>query len=754
MAKGKKKRANAVVHWKWEPSPEVERGITAVIMLALGVLGVLAYFNVAGVVGQYLDRGLDWAFGVDRVLAPLALAGGGIALLARGKVRVTSLVGAFLFFLSANALIHLIASTATLRAGGALGTFLAIPLVSALSLPGALVILCALLIAGFILTFDSSLKSFSDIGGFVAGLFHRRASSGMVAQPAMVDEEDADEEEAPVEEPEEEEAPIAEGERTPAPALIAAPPLRKKRRRIEIPLDLLEQKSGKPNAGDIRANQEVIRRTLEHFGIPVEMGEVSVGPTVTQYTLKPAEGVKLSKIINLSNDLALAMAAHPIRIEAPIPGKSLVGIEVPNQTVAMVKLREVLEAPEFRQSAGKLAFALGKDVAGAPWVGDIARMPHLLVAGATGSGKTVCLNTLIVSLLFANGPDDLKFIMIDPKRVELPCYNGIPHLLTPAITEIPKIVNSLKWCIGEMERRFDLLAHAGNRDIASYNKALKGGDTMTLPYIVVVIDELADLMTTSAQEVEGSIVRLAQMARAVGIHLVVATQRPSVDVITGLIKANITSRIAFAVATSTDSRTIIDTSGAEKLLGRGDMLYTTAELTKPKRIQGCYVSDEEIKRVVSYLKEHAEGEPEYREDVTEKRKAMGPSGESYDDSEDDLLPEARELVVAAGKASASLLQRRLKVGYARAARLLDLMESQGVIGPGDGAKPREILVKRSAAPRGDDESAGSSTVFADDFGNIEESSEEIASGSDEESSGEEEGEVKEEAPAGTEEEES
>jgi S-DNA-T family DNA segregation ATPase FtsK/SpoIIIE len=369
-----------------------------------------------------------------------------------------------------------------------------------------------------------------------------------------------------------------------------------------------------------------------------------------------------------------------------------------------------------------------------PWVGDIARMPHLLVAGATGSGKTVCLNSIIISLLYRLGPDDLKFIMIDPKRVELPCYNGIPHLLTPAITEVPKIINSLKWCIGEMERRFDILAKAGRRDIASFNKDVEEAEKKKsesrferLPYIVVVIDELADLMATSAQEVEGSIVRLAQMARAVGIHLIVATQRPSVDVITGLIKANITARIAFAVATATDSRTIIDTSGAEKLLGRGDMLYTTAELSKPKRIQGTYVNDDEINRVVDYLKEHNTEAVEYRTDICEKPKSMGPSGETYDDSEDDLLPEARELVVAAGKASASLLQRRLKVGYARAARLLDLMETQGVIGPGEGAKPRAILVKKgdlAAIPtsgNNDDESAGSSTVFVDEISEADDS---------------------------------
>jgi S-DNA-T family DNA segregation ATPase FtsK/SpoIIIE len=615
--------------------------------------------------------------------------------------------------------------------GGAIGLFLSGPLVKLLSLPGAVVVLCAILITGLVLVFDASLASFGEIFKFIALPFRKLFIPSPLKQTAIKGMEDVPDDE-PDEKPEEEENDGKEAledekiKSTPAsaPVFTVAPLPRRVHRRIEIPLDLLETRSGKASAGDIRANQEVIRRTLEQFNIPVEMGDVSVGPTITQYTLKPSEGVKLSKIINLSNDLALALAAHPIRIEAPIPGKSLVGIEVPNQTVALVKIREVIESPNFHLEKNVLPIVLGKDVAGEPWVADVTRMPHMLVAGATGSGKTVCLNTIIVSLLFRMGPDDLKFIMIDPKRVELPCYNGIPHLLTPVITEVPKIVNSLKWSTGEMERRFDLLAKLGRRDIASYNREVdetikKNPDSALsrLPYIIIVIDELADLMATSAQEVEGSIVRLAQLARAVGIHLIVATQRPSVDVITGLIKANITTRIAFAVATSTDSRTIIDSSGAEKLLGRGDMLYTTAELSKPKRLQGAYVNDEEIRRVVEYLKAHAEEEPEYRADIIERPKAMGPSGETYDDSEDELLPEARELVVAAGKASASLLQRRLKVGYARAARLLDLMETQGVIGPGEGAKPRAILVKKSTAgiPTPEDESAGSATVFTDDF---------------------------------------
>jgi S-DNA-T family DNA segregation ATPase FtsK/SpoIIIE len=453
---------------------------------------------------------------------------------------------------------------------------------------------------------------------------------------------------------------------------------------------LLERRDSRPQAGDIVHNREVIRRTLENFGIPVEMNEVAVGPTVTQFAFKPSEGIKLSRITALHNDLALALAAHPIRIEAPIPGKSMVGVEVPNQTIATVGLRELIDSKEFKERKSPLTFVLGKDVAGKPWVADLIRMPHMLVAGATGSGKSVCLNTIIMSYLYGLSPDDVKLIMVDPKRVELQNYNGIPHLLTPVITKVPETVNALKWALREMDRRYDLLAQRGVRDLATFNQRFA---TEKMPYIVIMIDELADLMVTSAAEVEGPIVRLAQMSRAVGIHLILATQRPSVDVITGLIKANIPGRIAFAVASATDSRTILDQQGAEKLLGRGDMLLSTAELTMPKRIQGAFVSEAEIARVVEFVKSQYEP-ADYDYSVTERPSANDTSfgGGGGDDMDNDPLAEmAKEEIVRAGKASASLLQRRLKVGYARAARILDVLEQQGFIGPSDGAKPREIL---------------------------------------------------------------
>jgi S-DNA-T family DNA segregation ATPase FtsK/SpoIIIE len=374
-------------------------------------------------------------------------------------------------------------------------------------------------------------------------------------------------------------------------------------------------------------------------------------------------------------------------MELPIPGKALVGIEVPNKSSAIVRLREVMQTTDFINFKSKLALGLGRDVAGRPMLADLAKMPHLLIAGATGTGKSVAINSLFISLLYRNTPQDVKFIVIDPKRVELNLYNGIPHLLTSVITESEKSVNALKWSVAEMERRYKLLSEAGKRNIIEYNEA----NELHLPYIVIIVDELADLMSVAQQDVEAAIVRLAQMARAVGIHLVLATQRPSVEIITGLIKANITSRIAFAVASQIDSRTILDSGGAEKLLGNGDMLFTSAEFTKPRRIQGAYLGEKEVKKVVDFFKQQT-GAVIYNEEVVEKpkRNLAIPGMETGDDVDDDLYAAAHEEVTRAGKASASLLQRRLRIGYARAARLLDILEDKGIIGPGDGAKPREV----------------------------------------------------------------
>lgn len=473
------------------------------------------------------------------------------------------------------------------------------------------------------------------------------------------------------------------------------------------PLDILEEDGAMPVTGDIKANAIIIQKTLENFGIPVEMSEVNIGPAVTQFTLKPATGIKLAKITALHNDLSLALAVHPIRIEAPIPGKSLVGIEIPNHKSMIVHLKGMLEGFDPSEQKAFLNIALGKDVSGKPIWTTLTKMPHLLIAGATGSGKSVAINSMIINLLYQHSPEILRFIIIDPKRVELTLYNGIPHLLTPVIVEPKKVISALKWAVSEMERRYETLSGKGVRDIQGFNSQVdaKEGEEL-MPYIVVIIDELADLMAAYGREIEGTVVRLAQMARAVGIHLVLATQRPSVEVITGLIKANITTRIAFAVASQIDSRTIIDSAGAEKLLGMGDMLYISSDSSKPKRLQGTYVGEKEIKKVVGFIKANqpkAVAENSYREEQSNLDKAISDSKttlsvdfdkvgyENYD--EDELLSQAKEVVMQAGKASASLFQRRLRVGYARAARLLDILEAQGIIGPGEGAKPREILIK-------------------------------------------------------------
>jgi S-DNA-T family DNA segregation ATPase FtsK/SpoIIIE len=462
------------------------------------------------------------------------------------------------------------------------------------------------------------------------------------------------------------------------------------------PFDLLDQDQELPNSGDIRNNSAIIKKTLENFGIPVEMGEINVGPTVTQYTLKPAEGIKLSKITSLANNLALALASHPIRIEAPIPGKSLVGIEVPNKVRAKVRLRNLIEDQNFQKFPSNLTIVLGRDVSGQPVFADLGRMPHLLVAGSTGTGKTIFLNSLILSLIYRNSPKILRFILVDPKRVEFPVYNDLPHLLGPVILDVNRTVIVLQWLTKEMERRFEVLAEAKVRDIIGFNEIALKNESEPLPYIVVVVDELADLMAAKGREIEAGIVRLAQLARAVGIHLVVATQRPSVEVITGLIKANITSRVTFQVASQIDSRTVLDIAGAERLLGSGDMLYISAETLKPKRIQGPYVSLKEVKRVTKWLREKSPLE------ITENHLAqelmenltlpVEEKTEFFSDEEDPLYEEAKKVVIEARKASASLLQRKLKIGYARAARLIDILEERGVVGPLNGAKPREVYI--------------------------------------------------------------
>ncbi len=696
-------------------SPETKQSIASIVLLILGIVLGLSLFDLAGTLGVYFNDFARLILGVLRPLAPVLLLLWGYFLLRPSKytLRFSSYFGLVLFLLSFTGLVHLLGYNQDLiyaaqnhLGGGYAGLLFSLLFFKTMGLLAGAAVLVAFTVIALFLLFNTSFSQLSAHGSKVKGFWQKfndlifqfkikkaqkkkeemfNGGSESTEEPQfsskeveIVQEPNASknkskwEKETPEEKEEKE---LSEGVE------------KFKESKIDIPFNLLNGKTGVPDGGDIAANKLIIKKTLENFGIDVEMAEAQVGPTVTQYTLKPADGVKLSRITGLQNDLALALASHPIRIEAPIPGRSLVGIEVPNTSKAIVPLRDVIVSEQFKSRKSNLMVALGKDVMGRPWLADLKKMPHILIAGATNSGKSVCINSLILSFLFQNSPGDLKFILVDPKRVELPIYNGIPHLLTPVITDVKKTVNALRWAIKEMERRFEILSQSHKRNLESYNADMPE----PMPYIVIVIDELADLMAAASAEVEAAIIRLAQMARAVGIHLVLATQRPSVDVLTGLIKANITARIAFSVASLVDSRTILDMSGAEKLLGRGDMLYISAELGKPVRLQGAFASDEEIKRVIDYL--HDRSEPEYIDGIVERQQFENANFGEFDDSEggDSLLGEAKEVIIQAKKASASLLQRRLRVGYARAARILDLLEQQGFIGPGDGAKPREVL---------------------------------------------------------------
>ncbi len=725
MAKSNNRTGERRTPWEEEESrsvkvsslnPETKQGITVVLLFLGALLLLLSYVDIAGVVGQQLDDLFGWGFGWARYLIPFILIGIGFALLRpeRIELKVSTYVGLGMIVLALAGILHQTVGQDAARSaidfgrgGGWLGYGVQSPLREVLGGIATIIILFALFIIGLLVMFNTTLHGLAEQRGWFDRLLNRirftfyRVKIGLESRHGPVVPEARPEfqrREIEGEAVADSAAPVPGESATKTqmamfPNQASAATVKRVHRKMDLPIDLLEVVNQQPMSGNIEANKLKIQKTLQTFGIEVEMDEVNVGPTVTQYTLKPSEGVKLAQITTLQNDLSLALAAHPIRIEAPIPGKSLVGIEVPNKASAVVSIREMLDSSAFKKRKSNLSLALGKDVAGTPWITNLDPMPHLLIAGATGSGKSVCINTIIMSLLYSNSPDDLKFIFVDPKRVELTVYNDIPHLLTPVITDVEKTINALKWVVGEMERRFEILSSTGKRNIQAYHAEVDDG----MPYIVVVIDELADLMAVAARDVEGAIIRLAQMARAVGIHLIVATQRPSVDVITGLIKANITARIAFNVASIVDSRTILDMSGAEKLLGKGDMLLISSELSKPKRLQGAFVSDREISRVVDALK--AKAEPEYNEAIVEKPAAG--NGASFDDMEgeadDELLAEAKDVILRAGKASASFLQRRLRVGYARAARILDLLEEQGFIGPGDGAKPREILVRRPDA---------------------------------------------------------
>ncbi len=655
---------------KFGLDPEVSKEILSIILIILGVVFLLSLLGAAGSFGDVIARSLKIILGYSVWFLPFFLFGLGIivwkSIPEEGGVKTSVWAGSILFFLSLAGLIHLFVNRFIALevaqqglGGGVIGYAASAFFIRLIEFWGSLLVLIAIFLVSVILTFNLSLRDISEWWKKqrVEGRERKSFFSRFKRKPK----------EAPQEEP------------------LPSQPVQDTTWPLPT-LDLLDDKVDKPSSGDVKRNIDQIQKTLDNFGIEVKMGEVSIGPTVTQYTLKPATGVRLNQITARANDLALALAAHPIRIEAPIPGRSAVGVEVPNKVPALVRLKEMLSTSEFNKSRSKLGFILGRDVAGTPVPVDLSQMPHLLIAGSTGSGKSICIHSLILTLLYRNSPRDLRLILIDPKRVELPAYNGIPHLLTPVIVDVEKTINALKWVVAEMEKRYKLLSEKGKKDLDTYNKSA----TDSLPYIVVVIDELADLMAAAPRDIEGSIVRMAQMARAVGIHLIVATQRPSVDVITGLIKANITVRIAFATASQVDSRTTLDLAGAEKLLGNGDMLYLASDVGKPRRIQGIFAAEKEVRNVVDFLKK--QGKVAYEEEIT-TYKAKEDSRISGT-VKDELFDQAVEVVVQAKKASASLLQRRLRVGYARAARLLDLLEEKGIIGPADGAKPRDVLIDK------------------------------------------------------------
>lgn len=751
---GRRKKQDIVEEGKTEKKINIKgdakRSIVAVFLFAFSLLFVLGFFDEAGILGGYLNKIVGAIFGWGKWLSPVIMIFTGIILLFRKETSfyVSKIIGLSVSFIGILGFFHIYFDADKLfevakggEGGGYLGGVVAFLLLKLTGRIAGSVILAALFLTGIIITFNFS------IVGFIRKILGIKKEEEVVPEKegAPVPAEASSEEKAkekpvgpefvkgPEEEKKEKEIPdsklkfsikgLSWDSQGKKQKLVRSETLQKKNGNwVFPPLDLLEESSGKAEAGDVKKNAEIIQKTLGHFGIEVELADTQTGPTITQYSFRPAVGIKLSKITALGSNLALALAAKSIRIEAPIPGKSLVGIEVPNKSFSTVRLRDFFQSEKYERRGSNLALSLGKNVSGDYIFGNLDKMPHLMIAGSTGSGKSVCINTILLSLLYQNSPEDLKLILVDPKRVELSLYNGIPHLLSDVIVDNSKVVSALKWAVGEMERRYILLQETGSRDISSYNQKATSGQKRPvtnqetgeitqesmekLTYIVIVIDELADLMGTHGKEVEGVIIRIAQMARAVGIHLILSTQRPSVEVLTGLIKANVGTRIAFKVATQIDSRTILDTGGAEKLLGNGDLLYLETGPNGIRRLQGVFVSESEVKRVVKFIKGQKieRGEESIGEDITggggessrSKQERIDFSESGGGDLEDSLYEDAKRVISEAGKASASLLQRRLRIGYARAARLLDLLEEQGIIGPADGSKPREVYIDSDA----------------------------------------------------------
>ena len=677
---------------RFDISQETKNSIWGIASFIVATISILSFVGKAGWAGEGFNIFARSLFGWGFFIVPVAffLLGFAFVKSISRKIYHSAVFGTLLFVLSILGTFYIFGNgnfDTRLVQGGYLGVILGVPLLSAVGFGASLIILLALIVIALLVSLNVPLY----------GLISKDEEEKLVDKVVIKKGSEV----------------FDQKKQESKPALIAKPVKIedkefviknfKKGKWVFPPTDLLHEDQEEAITGDINASASIIKRTLGNFGIDVEMGEVSIGPTVTQFTMRPAVGMKLSRIMALNSDLSLALAAYPIRIEAPIPGKSLVGIEVPNKKVALIGLRNMFDHDDFKKSKYFLPLALGRDVSGNPVFAGLEKMPHLMIAGATGTGKSVSINTILLSLLYKHSPDVLKLILIDPKRVELTLFNDIPHLITPVIIDNKKVLGALKWALSEMDRRYDSLSKSASKDIFSYNAKMSDRNEPIMPVIVIVIDELADLMATYGRDVEAAIVRLAQMSRAVGIHLILSTQRPSVEVITGLIKANITSRIALQVASQIDSRTILDMAGAEKLLGKGDMLFLAGDVAKPRRLQGAMVTEKEVKDVTKFIKAQAENievdeENDLKLDFNANTNSSGGFiGGGEDDADDDLYGEAKETVVLAGKASASLLQRRLRVGYARAARLLDILEEKGVIGPGDGAKPREVYIKPEGA---------------------------------------------------------
>ncbi|SHI45955.1 FtsK/SpoIIIE family DNA translocase [Desulfofundulus thermosubterraneus] len=736
---------------------ELKFELYGLAIITLALLGMASLFTpAAGTVGHFLARSLTITAGSGRYLLPVALFCFGIKVMRERKVNgMTSRAwGLLILLISTLTFLHLfIPPDHFFRAawqgqgGGLVGAAFSYLLHLCFGVAGSYILLAFLSITGLVLltgqsparllgiivqavrnTFQHLGKRLSDFLFEEVEQADTRKQAGSPALPEKKDNLPLPQPTAPAGETETQEQghqnrrqqkerrkqnareqdgmELTETEVAPC-ALADGRPYRLP------PSGLLAKPKPRDNSileREIAEKKQILEETLASFNIQARVTQVSVGPAITRYEIQPPAGIKVSRIVGLADDIALAMAAPGVRIEAPIPGKAAVGIEVPNREIATVQLRELLESREFTESPSRLTVVLGRDIAGAPVIADLGKMPHLLVAGATGSGKSVCINTLIASILFKATPDEVKFLMIDPKMVELTTYNGIPHLVSPVVTDAKKAAGVLRWAVKEMERRYELFARTGVRDIKRYNElfwaAGKKSPANTassmdeptaataqaegpLPFVVIIIDELADLMMVAPADVEDSICRLAQMARAAGLHLVVATQRPSVDVITGLIKANIPSRISFAVSSQMDSRTILDMGGAEKLLGKGDMLFFPVGAPKPMRVQGAYLSDQEVENLTSFLREQAQ--PVYDQRVMEEP-PVEEEEEARMEEEDELLPQAVKILIENGNASISMLQRRLHIGYARAARLIDIMEQRGIVGKFEGSKPRAILM--------------------------------------------------------------